>query len=203
MNDSGPNEITPIVHNGVMFLLNPGNVVQAINAQTGDVIWENRIGPAAGRPARSVAIYKDKLFFGSSDAKMYALDAQTGRTLWTTDRSEFPRNYCTPVVWEFAGRKQLVMAETLKYSLRRQRPFEGDGSGPFFQSGGTSFPSEHAAAAWSIAGVVALVNARHLLYSAAIAPYTATRSRRELAISSTPSALPLSKACTEPLRMSA
>ena len=54
-----------------------------------------------------------------------------------------------------AALSSLVMAETLKYSLRRQRPFEGDGSGPFFQSGGTSFPSEHAAAAWSIAGVVA------------------------------------------------
>jgi membrane-associated phospholipid phosphatase len=42
----------------------------------------------------------------------------------------------------------------LKYTLRRQRPFEGDGSGPFF-NGGTSFPSEHAALAWSVAGVVA------------------------------------------------
>jgi membrane-associated phospholipid phosphatase len=49
----------------------------------------------------------------------------------------------------------LVMMEALKYSLRRPRPFQGDGSGPFFQSGGTSFPSEHAAAAWSIAGVIA------------------------------------------------
>jgi membrane-associated phospholipid phosphatase len=44
--------------------------------------------------------------------------------------------------------------EALKYTLRRQRPFQGDDSGPFF-SGGTSFPSEHAAIAWSIAGVVA------------------------------------------------
>jgi membrane-associated phospholipid phosphatase len=44
--------------------------------------------------------------------------------------------------------------EALKYTLRRERPFQGDGSGPFF-SGGTSFPSEHAAIAWSIAGVVA------------------------------------------------
>ncbi len=49
----------------------------------------------------------------------------------------------------------LMMAETLKYSLGRQRPLQGGGSGPFFQTGGTSFPSEHAAAAWSIAGVVA------------------------------------------------
>src|SRR6266852_1307636 len=53
-----------------------------------------------------------------------------------------------------AAINSLVMVETLKYSLGRQRPFQGDGSGPFFQ-GGTSFPSEHAAAAWSVAGVVA------------------------------------------------
>src|SRR5229473_985741 len=49
----------------------------------------------------------------------------------------------------------LVAVETFKYSLRRQRPYQGNGSGPFFQSSGTSFPSEHAAAAWSVAGVVA------------------------------------------------
>ncbi|HEY2461748.1 MAG TPA: capsule assembly Wzi family protein [Candidatus Acidoferrum sp.] len=49
----------------------------------------------------------------------------------------------------------LVAVESLKYTLRRDRPFQGDGSGPFFQSGGTSFPSEHAAAAWAVAGVIA------------------------------------------------
>jgi len=54
-----------------------------------------------------------------------------------------------------AALNSLVAVETFKYSLRRQRPYQGDGSGPFFQSGGTSFPSEHAAAAWSEAGVVA------------------------------------------------
>src|SRR5216683_4204195 len=48
----------------------------------------------------------------------------------------------------------LVAVETLKYSLGRQRPFQGDGTGPFFH-GGTSFPSEHSAAAWSVAGVLA------------------------------------------------
>jgi membrane-associated phospholipid phosphatase len=54
-----------------------------------------------------------------------------------------------------AALNSLVAVEGLKYSLRRERPFQGDGSGPFFQSGGTSFPSEHAAAAWSVAGVIA------------------------------------------------
>jgi membrane-associated phospholipid phosphatase len=54
-----------------------------------------------------------------------------------------------------AALNSLVAVEGLKYSLRRERPFQGDGSGSFFQSGGTSFPSEHAAAAWSVAGVIA------------------------------------------------
>jgi membrane-associated phospholipid phosphatase len=53
-----------------------------------------------------------------------------------------------------AAINSFVAVEAMKYSLRRQRPFQGDGSGPFFQ-GGTSFPSEHAAAAWSVAGVIA------------------------------------------------
>jgi len=54
-----------------------------------------------------------------------------------------------------AALNSLVAVESFKYSLRRERPYQGDGSGPFFQSGGTSFPSEHAAAAWSVAGVIA------------------------------------------------
>lgn len=48
----------------------------------------------------------------------------------------------------------LLVVEAMKYSLRRERPYEGGSGGAFFESRGTSFPSEHAAAAWSIAGVV-------------------------------------------------
>ncbi len=54
-----------------------------------------------------------------------------------------------------AALNSLVAVEAFKYSLRRERPYQGDASGLFLQSGGTSFPSEHAAAAWSVAGVVA------------------------------------------------
>jgi len=53
-----------------------------------------------------------------------------------------------------AALDSLVSVEALKYSMRRERPYQGDGSGSFFH-GGTSFPSEHSAAAWSIAGVIA------------------------------------------------
>src|SRR5258708_18526900 len=53
-----------------------------------------------------------------------------------------------------AGISSLVDSEAMKYSLGRQRPNEGNGSGPFF-NGGVSFPSEHASAAWAAAGVIA------------------------------------------------
>ncbi len=48
----------------------------------------------------------------------------------------------------------LAVVEAMKYTLRRDRPFQDEGRGSFFRSG-TSFPSEHAAAAWSAAGVIA------------------------------------------------
>ncbi len=48
----------------------------------------------------------------------------------------------------------LAVVEALKYTMRRQRPFQGDGTGPFWHSG-TSFPSEHAAISWAVAGTFA------------------------------------------------
>ena len=53
-----------------------------------------------------------------------------------------------------AAVNSLVVVEGMKYSFGRQRPNEGNGNGQFFQ-GGVSFPSEHSAAAWSVAGVIA------------------------------------------------
>ena len=53
-----------------------------------------------------------------------------------------------------AALNSLLPIEVMKYSFRRERPYQGNGSGAFFQ-GGTSFPSEHATAAWAIAGVFA------------------------------------------------
>lgn len=64
--------------------------------------------------------------------------------------------------WKETGRlsaeavvNDLVLVEAMKYATRRDRPFVGNGDGQFFQPGGASFPSLHAAAAWSVAGVIA------------------------------------------------
>jgi len=48
----------------------------------------------------------------------------------------------------------LIAVEALKFAFGRQRPLQGNGTGPFWSSG-RSFPSEHAAATWSIAGILA------------------------------------------------
>ena len=53
-----------------------------------------------------------------------------------------------------AALNSLITVEALKYSLQRERPYQGSGAGQFF-GGGTSFPSEHSAVAWSIASVIA------------------------------------------------
>jgi Capsule assembly protein Wzi/PAP2 superfamily len=53
-----------------------------------------------------------------------------------------------------AALNSLVVVEAMSYSFGRERPFQDNGSGSFF-SGGTSFPSMHAALAWSTAGIIA------------------------------------------------
>ena len=95
--NEGTNQPAPIVHNGVMYIMNPGSIVQALDARKGDLIWENRIGSkATGNSQRGLAIYDDKIYVTTSDAHIYALDARTGKNVWDTvigDRKQ--SNYST------------------------------------------------------------------------------------------------------------
>lgn len=49
-----------------------------------------------------------------TDSFLVALDRDTGEEVWRTDRSEFPRNYCSPIVWTFDDRTRIVVAATLR-----------------------------------------------------------------------------------------
>ena len=93
LEDGARQQITPIVHDGVMFLsTNMTNTVQALDARTGDLIWENRIGPVgvAGLNAtRTMALYGSLLFYPATDTKLYALDARTGKIVWQTTVSDY------------------------------------------------------------------------------------------------------------------
>ena len=82
---SGANMMTPIVHDGVMFTLSSGDVVQAIDAATGDLLWAYQHeleGDYESESKKGVAIYEDKIIVGTSDIKLIALQAKTGKLAW-------------------------------------------------------------------------------------------------------------------------
>ncbi|MDE3161558.1 MAG: PQQ-binding-like beta-propeller repeat protein [Acidobacteriota bacterium] len=89
---SNGNQPAPVVHNGVLYVNNAGQVLEALNARTGDLIWENRYGSNRGAPAmRGIAIYDDKIFLATSEAHLMAFDAHNGKLVWDTtigDRSK-------------------------------------------------------------------------------------------------------------------
>ena len=91
--NNGTNQAAPIVHNGVMFINNPGNIVQALDARTGELIWENRIGDSdTGSSQRGLAMFEDKIYITTGEAHIYALDARTGKNVWDTaigDRTKY------------------------------------------------------------------------------------------------------------------
>ena len=84
---AGNQEGTPLVHDGLMFIPNPGDVIQAVDATTGDLIWEYRRKlPEGVRPktSRTLAMWGDLILNSSSDNFVYALDARTGALVWET-----------------------------------------------------------------------------------------------------------------------
>ena len=84
---NGHNETTPLEHDGVLFVASWGDNIQALNAVTGDLLWQySRVMPADARLAvrRNIAIYGDRLFVPTSDDHVVALDVRTGTVVWDT-----------------------------------------------------------------------------------------------------------------------
>jgi alcohol dehydrogenase (cytochrome c) len=104
MNEGGSNQTSPIVHDGTMYLANTMNMVQALDAETGELIWENHVGPSTAigfGSMRNIALYGDKVFLATTDARLVALDARNGRVVWDTvvaDRSKGFSNTSGPIV---------------------------------------------------------------------------------------------------------
>ncbi|PYS13995.1 MAG: alcohol dehydrogenase [Acidobacteria bacterium] len=92
MAEGARTQAAPIVHNGVMYLNNAGNTLQALDARNGELIWENNYGTnTTGDAMRGISIYEDKIILATSDAHLVAIDAQNGKKIWETiigDRSK-------------------------------------------------------------------------------------------------------------------
>ena len=83
----GTQESTPIVYRGAMYLFAPGASIQAVDATTGDLIWQYvRDYPrgVSGTAARekSIAIFDDMIYFAAPDGFLVAIDAKTGKQRW-------------------------------------------------------------------------------------------------------------------------
>jgi alcohol dehydrogenase (cytochrome c) len=102
---NGATETTPIVHDGVLFIYNYADKTQALDAATGDLIWEyKRDLPAklvtdGGNPLakRNMAIYEDKLILATSDAHLVALDTKTGKVVWDHTTADWSKG------WRYTG----------------------------------------------------------------------------------------------------
>jgi alcohol dehydrogenase (cytochrome c) len=93
---NGPNEVTPLVHDGVMFVHAYGDKVQALDAATGDLLWQysHRL-PRERAPTvkRAIAIYGTRLYVPTSDAHIVALDAKTGTVVWNEPIADAKAGY--------------------------------------------------------------------------------------------------------------
>jgi alcohol dehydrogenase (cytochrome c) len=113
----GDSEPAPIVYDGVIYLINPGNVIQALDGRTGDLIWEHATGPDNGQDMRNIALYGDKVIHATTDARVVALDARTGEEVWVTSIQEGFSNSSGPIVAD--GKVLVGMAGCASYIEER------------------------------------------------------------------------------------
>ena len=86
--EPGVSQTTPIVHDGILYVSNPGHVIHALDARTGDFIWEYRHdmeeSQRPGAQMRSLAIYHDLVIMNTHDAHVVGIAARTGELRWDT-----------------------------------------------------------------------------------------------------------------------
>lgn len=85
--EPGMQETTPLVHDGIMFLPQACDYVEAVDARDGTPLWSYR-RKRVEHPAtlacanRNAALFGDRLFIATHDAYLVALDARTGAVVW-------------------------------------------------------------------------------------------------------------------------
>ena len=100
----GTGEITPLAYNGILYIPQASDVIQAVDAESGDFIWEYRrdipddlyemVGGNA-RNNRNLAIYENLIINTSDDNFVFALDALTGEMVWETKIFDYKVNSAT------------------------------------------------------------------------------------------------------------
>jgi alcohol dehydrogenase (cytochrome c) len=105
MAEVGIQETAPLMHDGVLFLQTNNNIVQALDAKTGDLIWEYKHPlpqlpedwayqlNQARRQKNSIALYEDKVVLTTVDAKLVVLNAADGKVAWEKQVFDYNLGY--------------------------------------------------------------------------------------------------------------
>jgi len=117
-------ETTPIVVNGIMYVTTAFNHVYALDARTGAEIWhyKHKMGPittyCCGPNNRGVAAYGDKVYMGTLDAKLVALDAKTGKLVWAQQIADPELGYSETMAPTAVDGKILIGTNGGEYGIR-------------------------------------------------------------------------------------
>ncbi len=117
-------ETTPIVVNGVMYITTSFSHVYALDAATGEQIWhyKHKMGPittyCCGPNNRGVAVSGDKVFLGTLDAKLVALDAKSGKVVWEKQIADPEKGYSETMAPTAVNGKILIGTNGGEYGVR-------------------------------------------------------------------------------------
>jgi alcohol dehydrogenase (cytochrome c) len=117
-------ETAPIVVDGVMYMTTSFNHVYALDAVTGKEFWhyKHKMGAittfCCGPNNRGVAIEGGKLFMGTLDAKLVALDAKDGKVLWEVEIADAEKGYSETMAPTVIDGKVLIGTNGGEYGIR-------------------------------------------------------------------------------------
>jgi len=117
-------ETAPIVVDGIMYITTSYNHVYALDAATGKEFWhyKHKMGAVTtfccGPNNRGVAVMGDRLYMGTLDAKLLALDAKTGKVLWSTQIADPEAGYSETMAPVAVNGKILIGTNGGEYGIR-------------------------------------------------------------------------------------
>ena len=117
-------ETSPIVVNGIMYVTTAFDHVYALNAQTGEQLWhfKHKMGAVTtyccGPNNRGVAVYGDKVYLATLDAKLLALDSKTGKLVFETKIADPEAGYSETMAPTVVDGKILLGTNGGEYGIR-------------------------------------------------------------------------------------
>ena len=114
----------PIIVDGVMYVTERPNSVMAVDASSGRVFWKFRHTPSenarvcCGANNRGVAVLDDRVFMGTLDARLIALDRINGQPLWNTEVADVNLAYSVTMAPLVVKDKIIVGVGGGEYGIR-------------------------------------------------------------------------------------